>query len=54
MHARIVVSLPARVMWVWLLPGVKHEFTDGMREEMFRFIWEEALVGEATVRRSAL
>jgi hypothetical protein len=39
---------------VVLLPGVKHEFTDGMREEMFRFFWEEALVGEATVRRSAL
>jgi len=39
---------------VVLLPGVKHELTDGMREEMFRFFWEEALVGEATVRRSAL
>ncbi|KAI0293807.1 Alpha/Beta hydrolase protein [Russula brevipes] len=39
---------------VVLLPGVKHELTDGMREEMFRFFWEEALVGEPTVRRSAL
>lgn len=46
---------------VVVLSGVKHEFTDGMREEMFRFFWEEALIGvdgdEATAavrRRSAL
>ena len=25
-------------------PGVKHEFPDEMREEVFRFFWEEALV----------
>ncbi|KAI9440092.1 Alpha/Beta hydrolase protein [Lactarius indigo] len=25
-------------------PGVKHEYTDEMREELFRFFWEEALV----------
>ena len=30
---------------VRVMPGVKHEFTDGMREEMFEFFWEEALVG---------
>ncbi|KAH9999206.1 Alpha/Beta hydrolase protein [Russula compacta] len=30
---------------VVLSSGVKHEFTDGMREEMFRFFWEEALIG---------
>ena len=24
-------------------PGVKHEFPDEMREELFRFFWEEAL-----------
>ncbi len=29
---------------VTVVPGVKHEFTDGMREEMFQFFWEEALV----------
>ena len=34
---------------VVVVPGVKHEFTDGMREEMFRFFWEEALVPEAVV-----
>jgi hypothetical protein len=30
---------------VVVVPGVQHEFTDGMREEMFRFFWEEALIG---------
>ncbi|KAH8981585.1 Alpha/Beta hydrolase protein [Lactarius hatsudake] len=25
-------------------PGAKHEYTDEMREELFRFFWEEALV----------
>ena len=34
---------------VSVLPGVKHEFSDGMREEMFRFFWEEALVSGAAV-----
>ena len=36
--------------------GVKHEFTEGMREGMFQFFWEEALVGggAVAVRRSAL
>jgi hypothetical protein len=38
--------------------GVGHEFTDGMMEEVFRFFWEEALVGRSTsaaaVRRNAL
>ena len=29
---------------VMVVPGVKHEFTDGMREEMFQFFWEEALI----------
>jgi pimeloyl-ACP methyl ester carboxylesterase len=29
---------------VVVVPGVKHEFTDGMRESMFEFFWEEALV----------
>jgi len=40
---------------ILVVPGVKHELTDGMREEMFRFFWDEALVGGAAVRqRSAL
>lgn len=39
---------------VVVVPGVKHEFTDGMREEMFQFFWEEALVGGAAVLNSAL
>jgi len=43
---------------VAVVRGVGHEFTDGMREEVFRFFWEEALVGRSTsaaaVRRSAL
>jgi alpha-beta hydrolase superfamily lysophospholipase len=39
---------------VSVLPGVKHEFSDGMREEMFRFFWEEALVSGAAVQNSAL
>ena len=39
---------------VRVVPGVRHEFTDGMREEMFRFFWEEALVGGAAVPNSAL
>ena len=29
---------------VVVVPGVGHEFTDGMREEVFKFFWEEALV----------
>ncbi len=29
---------------VVVLPGVKHEYTDEMREELFRFFWEDALV----------
>jgi alpha-beta hydrolase superfamily lysophospholipase len=44
-----------------VVSGVRHEFTDGMREEVFRFFWEEALVGApasapapAAVRRCAL
>jgi len=40
---------------ILIVPGVKHELTDGMKEEMFRFFWDEALVGEVGVRqRSAL
>jgi len=41
---------------VMVVGGVKHEFTEGMREEMFRFFWEEALVGGGAVAvpRSAL
>jgi dienelactone hydrolase len=42
---------------VVVVQGAQHEFTDGMREEMFQFFWEEALVavvGEAAVRRGAL
>ena len=40
---------------VMVMGGVKHEFTDGMRKEMFRFFWEEALVGRRAVAvRSAL
>ena len=41
---------------VMLVRGVKHEFTEGMRDEMFRFFWDEALVGggAVAVRRSAL
>ncbi|KAI9428741.1 Alpha/Beta hydrolase protein [Lactarius indigo] len=35
-------------------PGVKHEFTDEMREELFSFFWEEALVALQVTRRSAL
>jgi dipeptidyl aminopeptidase/acylaminoacyl peptidase len=34
---------------VVVVPGVKHEFTDGMRAEMFQFFWEEALVRGAAV-----
>ena len=30
---------------VIVMGGAKHEITDGMREEMLRFFWEEALVG---------
>ena len=40
---------------VAVVRGARHEFTDGMREEMFRFFWEEALVGGGAapaVRRS--
>jgi dienelactone hydrolase len=29
-------------------PGAKHEYTDEMREELFRFFWEEALVLRGT------
>jgi hypothetical protein len=29
---------------VVVVPGVQHEFTDGMKEEVFKFFWEEALV----------
>jgi alpha-beta hydrolase superfamily lysophospholipase len=41
---------------VVVVGGVKHEFTEGMREEMFRFFWDEALVGGGSVpvRRSAI
>jgi len=42
---------------VAVVRGARHEFTDEMREEMFRFFWEEALVGGGAapgVRRSAL
>ena len=41
---------------VMVMGGVKHEFTEEMKEEMFRFFWEEALVGGRTVavQRSAL
>ncbi|KAI0293805.1 Alpha/Beta hydrolase protein [Russula brevipes] len=39
---------------VVVVQGAQHEFTDGMREEMFRFFWEEALVSEAAMRCSAL
>ena len=40
---------------VVVVGGVKHEFTEGMKEEMFRFFWEEALVGRRGVSvRSAL
>jgi len=41
---------------VVVVGGAKHEFTEEMREEMFRFFWEEALVGgrTAAVQRSAL
>jgi hypothetical protein len=39
---------------VMVLPGVKHEFTDGMREEMFQFFWEEALIRGAAVLNCAL
>ena len=34
---------------VKVMDGLKHEFTDGMRDEMFRFFWEEALVGGEAV-----
>ena len=38
-----------------VLPGVKHEYTDEMREELFRFFWEEALViRQGGTRNSAL
>jgi hypothetical protein len=41
---------------VMVVSGAKHEFTEEMREEMFRFFWEEALVRDeaVAVRRSAL
>jgi hypothetical protein len=41
--------------WTWekilILPGVKHEYTDEMMEELFRFFWEEALVTRPAGRR---
>jgi len=40
---------------VVVLSGVKHEYTDEMREELFRFFWEEALViRRQEIRNSAL
>ena len=41
---------------VVLVRGAKHELTDEMRELLFRFFWEEALVGGRTpvMQRSAL
>lgn len=39
---------------VMVVPGVKHEFTDGMREEMFQFLWEEALIRGAAKLNCAL
>ena len=39
---------------VMVVPGVKHEFSDGMREEMFRFFWEEALVRGAAMLNCTL
>jgi hypothetical protein len=39
---------------VTVVPGVKHEFTDGMREEMFQFFWDEALIRGAAVLKCAL
>ncbi|KAI9450132.1 Alpha/Beta hydrolase protein [Lactarius psammicola] len=39
---------------VMVMPGVKHECTDEMREELFRFFWEEALVTRKETRNSAL
>jgi hypothetical protein len=39
---------------VMVVPGVKHEFTDGMREEVFQFFWEEALIRGAAVLNCAL
>ena len=43
---------------VVLVRGAKHELTDEMRGVLFRFFWEEALVGgrtaQAVVRRCAL
>jgi hypothetical protein len=39
---------------VMVVPGVKHEFTDGMREEVFHFFWEEALIRGAAVLNCAL
>jgi hypothetical protein len=39
---------------VMVVPDVKHEFTDGMREETFQFFWEEALVRGAAVLNCAL
>ena len=36
---------------VRVMDGLKHEFTDGMRDEMFRFFWEEALVGGEAVTK---
>ncbi|KAI9451082.1 Alpha/Beta hydrolase protein [Lactarius psammicola] len=39
---------------VVVMPGVKHEFTDEMREELFRFFWEEALVTRQDTKSSTL
>jgi dipeptidyl aminopeptidase/acylaminoacyl peptidase len=39
---------------VTVVPGVKHKFTDGMREELFQFFWEEALIRGPAVPKCAL
>jgi fermentation-respiration switch protein FrsA (DUF1100 family) len=48
---RFVVALVGRGgrKEVMVVPGVKHEFTNGMREEVFRFSWEEALIRAAVL-----
>jgi len=39
---------------VVVVPGAKHECTDEMRQELFQFFWEEALVTRQETRNSAL
>jgi hypothetical protein len=39
---------------VRVLPGVKHEFMDGMKREMFQFFWDEALVRGTAALNCAL